>query len=69
MSWIGAGRVRRDEVVQAPVNNVAQTSNLVGNVTELLKTARGAWSEVQQPAQPQTQQLVNPHQPIYQQKK
>jgi hypothetical protein len=64
MGWIGGNR-NRTEAEQPPVSNVQQASSLVSGVSELLKTAKGAWTEVApaptQPPQP------SGHQPIYQQ--
>lgn len=65
MGWIGGPRLRQ-EVQETPVSNVQQTSNLVAGVTDLLKTAKGAWAEtVVQPATAPT--VATPtHQPVYQ---
>jgi hypothetical protein len=66
MGWIGGSRSRQ-EVQEAPVSNVQQTSNLVAGVTDLLKTAKGAWTEVVATPQPGAPTATQPqHQPVYQ---
>jgi hypothetical protein len=67
MGWIGGPRSRQ-EVQEAPVSNVQQTSNLVAGVTDLLKTAKGAWTEVASTPQAAAPNGSTPqHQPVYQQ--
>jgi hypothetical protein len=65
MGWVGGSRARQ-EVQEAPVSNVQQTSHLVAGVTDLLKSAKGAWSEVSQPQINANATQQPQHQPIYQ---
>ena len=62
MGCVGGPRFKQ-EAAEAPTSNVQQTSNLVAGVTDLLKTAKGAWSEVATPP-PQTQPSTSIHQPV-----
>jgi len=69
MGWVGGTPRYKVEAQEPPVSNVQQASGLVAGVTDLLKTAKGAWTEVAttQPGVPQ--QPTNPHQPVYLQQK
>lgn len=63
MGWVGGPRFKQ-EVTEVPTNSVQQTSNLVAGVTDLLKTAKGAWTEVATPTTQQPQVATPIHQPV-----
>lgn len=63
MSWIGGGPRRIQEEVLPTHSSVQQTAGLVAGVTDLLKTAKGAWGEMNATGQTQTQATAQ--QPIH----
>lgn len=63
MSWIGGGPRRIQEEATPQQTNVQQTAGLVAGVTDLLKTAKGAWGEMNATGQAQPQ--TNNQQPIH----
>jgi hypothetical protein len=66
MNWIGGGPRRVTEEIQPAQSNVQQTATLVSGVTDLLKTAKGAWTEMNAAGQPGTpgQAQQNIHVPV-----